>query len=95
MPSEAIPYWLAFSDLDRDRPKNKEGGGMGPTITLPDNIPLDVIRREGERLGYVGDGLDDFTAALRGFDDEYVRVNSLRIAASVKADLAAARSRSR
>lgn len=85
LPSEAEPYWSAFTDLDRSRPKNKIGGGMIGTVDLPECIDLDKIRAEGARQGYEGEALEDFVAILRGIDDEFVRVNSLRIAAELKA----------
>lgn len=88
LPDEAEPYWAAFLDLDRDRRKNKIGGGMVGSVDLPDCIELDRIRAEGVRQGYEGDGLEDFVAVLRGIDDEFVRVNSLRIAAEFKAAVA-------
>lgn len=87
LPLEAEPYWLAFTDLDRNRPKNKIGGGMAGTVDLPDSIDLDRIRAEGGRQGYEGEGLEDFVAILRGIDDEFVRVNSLRILAELKATI--------
>jgi hypothetical protein len=93
LPDEAEPYWAAFLDLDRDRRRNTIGGGMVGSVDLPDCINLDRIRGEGARQGYEGDGLEDFVAVLRGIDDEFVRVNSLRIAAEYKA--AASRSQKR
>jgi hypothetical protein len=58
---------------------------MVGTVDLPDNIDLDRIRAEGARQGFEGEDLEDFVAVLRGIDDEFVRVNSLRLAAEFKA----------
>jgi hypothetical protein len=91
LPDEAEPYWSAFLDLDRDRRRNKIGGGMVGSVDLPDCISLDRIRAEGARQGYEGDGLEDFVAVLRGIDDEFVRVNSLRIAAEFKSAVSRSR----
>lgn len=68
---------------------------MMATVDLPDVIPLDRIRAEGSRLGYAGEGLEDFEQILRRWDDEFVRVNSLRIAAQVRSDLERAKQRQR
>ncbi len=91
LPDEAETYWAAFLDLDRDRRRNKIGGGMVASVDLPDCIDLDRIRAEGARQGYEGDSLEDFVAVLRGIDDEFVRVNSLRIAAEFKSALSRSR----
>ncbi len=61
---------------------------MVGSVDLPDCISLDRIRAEGARQGYEGDSLEDFVAILRGIDDEFVRVNSLRIAAEFTAAVA-------
>jgi hypothetical protein len=61
---------------------------MVGSVDLPDCIDLDRIRAEGARQGYEGDSLEDFVAVLRGIDDEFVRVNSLRIAAEFNAAVA-------
>lgn len=78
---------MAFSDLDRSRPVNKIGGGMAGTVDLPSSIDLDRIRAEGARQGYDGEDLEDFVAILRGIDDAFVRVNSLRLLAEFKATM--------
>lgn len=88
LPDDAEAYWTTFLDLDRDRRKNKLGGGMVGTVDLPECIELDKIRAEGIRQGYEGTCLDDFVAILRGIDDEFVRVSSLRILADFKAAVA-------
>lgn len=61
---------------------------MAGTVDLPDSIDLDRIRAEGARQGYDGEALEDFVAILRAIDDEFVRVNSLRLAAEFKAAMA-------
>lgn len=60
---------------------------MAGTVDLPDSIDLDRIRSEGARQGYDGEALEDFVEILRGIDDEFVRVNSLRILAEFKASI--------
>jgi len=64
---------------------------MVGSVDLPDCITLDRIRGEGARQGYEGDSLEDFVAVLRGIDDEFVRVNSLRIAAEFKSAVSRSR----
>ena len=66
---------------------------MAGTVDLPDSIGLDRIRAEGARQGYDGEALDDFVAILRGIDDEFVRVNSLRLAAEFKAAVSRSRNK--
>lgn len=61
---------------------------MVGTVDLPECIELDKIRAEGVRQGYEGDGLEDFVAIVRGIDDEFVRVNALRILADFRASVA-------
>lgn len=70
---KALPYWLAFKDLDRSRPVT---GGM---VSTPRNIPLPDIRAEGVRLGHVGDGLDIFVGILREVDDHWLQVEMKRL----------------
>lgn len=93
LPSEAEPYWMAFCDLSEDRPKESVGIGMGGSIQLPGNLTKEAIRREGRRLQYAGEALDDFVAIVRGVDRIYVEVHVKRIADETKA--AAERSRKR
>ncbi len=84
---------MAFCDLSEDRPKESLGIGMGGSIQLPGNLTKETIRREGHRLQYAGEALDDFVAIVRGIDRIYVEVHVKRIADETKA--AAERSRKR
>ena len=52
--------------------------GMAGGLSLPRPVPRETIRREGERLGYVGDGLDDFTEIVTRIDDFYVETTVKR-----------------
>jgi hypothetical protein len=65
--------------------------GMGGALPRP--VPRDAIRREGERLGYDGDALDDFVEALTMIDDFHVEIEVRRAAAEAKASAERARSR--
>jgi hypothetical protein len=67
--------------------------GMAGGLTIPRPVPREAIRREGRRLGWSGEGLDDFVAIVTLVDDFYVEVETKRAAADAK--LAAERSRSR
>lgn len=53
---------------------------MGADVQLPGNLTAETIRREGRRLQYAGEALDDFVAILRGIDRIFVEVNCRRIA---------------
>lgn len=90
---EAAPYWAAFLLLSRDRPEQSISMGMAGGLTLPRPIPRETIRREGERLGYVGDGLEDFVEIVMRVDDLYIEVTTKRIADETRA--AAARGKKR
>jgi hypothetical protein len=78
---DAEPYYAAFVLLSRDRAIISIGMGAA----LPRPVPRDVIRREGERLGYDGDALDDFVEALTMIDDFHVETEVRRAAAEAKA----------
>jgi hypothetical protein len=75
---DALPYWLAFHDLSRDRPVT---GGM---VSTPRNIPLDAIRAEATRLGHVGDGFEIFVAILRDIDNHWLQLEMARLLAESK-----------
>ncbi len=66
--------------------------GMAGGLSLPRPVPRETIRQEGRRLGYDGDGLDDFVEAVTLVDDLYVEVETKR--AATDARLAAERARS-
>lgn len=85
IPDDAAPYWAAFLLLSRDRPNQSISMGMGGGLILPRPISRDTIRREGRRLGYSGDALDDFTEILTGIDDKYVEITVRKAAADAKA----------
>ena len=67
--------------------------GMAGGLSLPRPIPREAIRREGERLGYAGDGLNDFVEIVMRIDDFHVEVTVKRAADNAKA--AAARTNKR
>lgn len=91
--AEAAPYWAAFLLLGRDRPEQSISLGMAGGLTLPRPVPRESIRREGERLGYDGDALEDFVEIVMRIDDLYIEVTTKRIADETKA--AAARTKKR
>lgn len=88
---EAVPYWLAFIILSRDRPHESVNMGMAGGLTLPRPVPRETVRTEGRRLSYEGDGLEDFVEIVARIDDTYVEVETKRAAADAR--LAAERSR--
>ena len=61
---------------------------MAGGIQLPRPVPREAIRREGARLGYTGEGLEDFTEIVALIDDSYVE-------ATVKREAKAAEERAR
>jgi hypothetical protein len=67
--------------------------GMNGGLSLPRPVPLETIRREGARLGYSGEGLEDFVIIVAHIDDFYVDIEVRRAADEAKAS--AARSRSK
>lgn len=67
------------------RPKVAMSLGLGGGITVPDPIPLDLIREEGRQLHYRGDDLDDFCRIIRGIDRLYLNAEHERIAGGVRA----------
>ncbi|HTE82000.1 MAG TPA: hypothetical protein VK634_15040 [Reyranella sp.] len=79
------PYWNAFQYLGRDRPRDNISLGLGGSVSLNRPIPVERIRAEGERLGYGGDGLDDFEAIIVRIDDTFVEVTVKKEAADAKA----------
>ena len=71
--------------MSRDRPLESIIMGMAGGLSLPRPIPREAIRREGERLGYAGDGLKDFVEIVMRIDDHYVEVAVKRAADDAKA----------
>ena len=65
--------------------------GMAGGLSLPRPVPREAIRREGERLGYTGESLADFTEIVTCVDDIYVEVTVKREAEQAR--LAAQRAR--
>lgn len=90
---DAEPYYAAFVLLSRDRQTESISMGLAGGLSLPRPVPRDVIRREGERLGYDGDALDDFVEALTMIDDCHVETEVRRAAAEAKASAERARNR--
>lgn len=93
--AEAAPYWAAFVDLDRDRGRESINLGMAGGLSLPRTVPREVIRREGERLGYTGEGLADFTEIVVRIDDYYIEVTTKAEAERARVAAIQARSRAR
>lgn len=75
---EAEPYWLAYQRLLRERPLLS---GMA-AIPLP--IPREPIEREGRRLGFDGDDLDEFVGVINDVCDHGIELDMKRAAASSK-----------
>lgn len=71
--------------LGRDRPRDNISLGLGGGVLLNRPIPVERIRAEGERLGYTGDGLEDFEAIVVGLDDKFVEITVKKEAVNVKA----------
>lgn len=69
--------------------------GMAGGLSLPRPIPRDAIRREGARLGYVGEGLEDFTEIITRIDDDFIEVTVRRTADEARRAADRARSKGR
>lgn len=91
--SDAASLYAAFFLLSRDRPTESLSMGLAGGLSLPRPVPRDAIRREGGRLGYDGDALDDFVEAIMRIDDLYVETEVKRAATEAKASVDRARSR--
>ena len=91
--AEAEPYWQSFAYLSRDRTYLALSLGMAGGLKLPQPIPRETIRKEGNRRGYRGDGLDDFTEIVAAIDDAFVQDDVLKQAAAAKAGADRARGR--
>lgn len=83
--AEAAEYFAAFLALGRDRQRDSVSLGMAGGVSLPMPVPREAIRREGRRLGYQGDGLDDFVEIVAAIDDFHLETESRRIAAETQA----------
>lgn len=59
--------------------------GMAGGLSLPKWVPLAAMRREGERLGYEAEELDDFVEIIMCIDDFHVETETRRIAAEAAA----------
>ena len=79
--------------MSRDRPLESIFMGMAGGLSLPRPIPREAIRREGERLGYAGDGLKDFVEIVMRIDDFHVEVTMKHAADDAKAAAARANKR--
>ena len=91
--AEAEPYWQSFAYLSRDRTYLALSLGMAGGLKLPQPILRESIRKEGNRRGYRGDGLDDFTEIVAAIDDAFVQDDVLKQAAAAKAGADRARGR--
>ncbi len=69
--------------------------GLAGGISLPRPVPREAIRREGARLGYTGEGLEDFTEILARIDDSYVEARVKREARTAEERARASRSTKR
>jgi hypothetical protein len=53
-------------------------------VAFPDPIPLDLIEREGHRMGYRRDDLEDFVEIVRAIDGLYLKIEHERIGADLR-----------
>ncbi len=53
--------------------------GLAGGISVPKLIPRDVLRAEGQRLGFVGDELKDFVDIIRIVDKHFVMKTMSRV----------------
>ena len=91
--AETEPYWGAFTYLSRDRTYLALSMGMAGGLQLPQPIPRETIRKEGNRRGYRGESLADFTEIIAAIDDAFVQDDVLKQAAAAKAGAERARGR--
>jgi len=89
---EAAEIWQAFQLLARDRHHLPLSMGLAGGLQLPLPVPLAAIRAEGQRLGHIGESLDDFVEAIALIDDHMVAETTKKLAADARA--AANRTRS-
>ncbi|MBX9945118.1 MAG: hypothetical protein K2Y40_13620 [Reyranella sp.] len=91
--SEAESYWQSFTYLSRDRAYLALSLGIAGGLQLPQPIPRGSIRKEGNRRGYQGESLEDFTEIVAAIDDAFIQNDVLKQAAAAKAGAERARSR--
>ena len=60
-------YYADWLSLGRYRPFLSHGLGMAGGMLLRQVLPRETIEAEGARLGYIGDGLDDFVELMTRF----------------------------
>lgn len=58
---------------------------MAGGLSVPRPINREIVRREGRRLGFEGEALEDFVLILVGIDDCYVEVAMKREAEQASA----------
>ncbi len=83
--SDAEQHFAVFLTLSRDRPNESISMGMAGGVLLPRPISRETIRKEGRRLGYDGDALDDFVEIITLIDDFHVETAVRKAAADAKA----------
>lgn len=71
---DAEPYWLAYNRLKRTRPM------VGGMVTILRPIPPADIEREGRRLGFEHDDLDEFAEIVAEVDDHDIEITMRSIA---------------
>jgi len=71
---DAEPYWLAFKRLERSRPM------VGGMVAFPRPVPPEQIEREGRRLGFEHDDLEEFIEIVMEIDDHAVELAMQRLA---------------
>jgi hypothetical protein len=67
--------------------------GMAGGLSIPRAVPRETMRQEGSRLGYEGDGLDDFVEIVMRVDDFFVEVTVKRAADEARANATRAKKR--
>ena len=93
LPDDAVPFWDAFQDLDRDRQHEHLSLGMGGGVRLPETVPLEAIRADGRRRGYVGEELEIFALILRIADDHKKSVSWKKISDDLRKQAAKSKAR--
>ena len=67
--------------------------GMAGGLSIPRAVPRETMRQEGIRLGYEGDGLEDFVEIVMRVDDFFVEVTVKRAADEARANATRAKKR--
>jgi hypothetical protein len=86
--SHAAAHYDAFLMLGRDRQNESISMGMAGGMLLPRPISRDTIRKQGRRLGYDGEVLEDFTDIVTAIDDFHVETAVRKAAADAQANAA-------